>query len=183
MLPVPTTIKDPTMRRHLLLSLLALLGSTTLGWAGPTDPQLFDPTPLGAQHAVYQFNFENPIDLEQGLGYLNNHLKALKQYGDVAGSKLVVVAHGNELHMLSRQNRSRYPDIYDALKALADQGVLFRVCRNAANYRGYGPGDFYDVVTVVPSAVTELVKWQAQGYAYISGQVIHRTRRSDLPKQ
>jgi len=183
MLLVPTTTEDLTMRRHFLLTSLALLGSTTMGWAGPADPQLFDPTPLGAQHAVYQFNFENPIDLEQGLGYLNNHLKALKQYGDVAASKLVVVAHGNELHMLSRLNRSRYPDIYDELKALADQGVLFRVCRNAANYRGYGPGDFYDVVTVVPAAMTELVKWQAQGYAYISGDVIRRTRRIDFQKQ
>ncbi len=165
------------MRRLFLMSLI--LGATA-AWAEPGDPSTFDPTPLGAQRVVYQFNFENPTDLEQGLGYLVNHLKALKQFGDVGASRLVVVAHGNELHMLSRLNRSTYPDIYDELKALADQGVLFRVCRNAANYRGYKPEDFYDVITVVPAAMTELVRWQAQGYAYISGDVIHRTQRSEL---
>jgi len=58
--------------------------------------------------------------------------------------------------------------------------VLFRVCRNAAKFRGYEPGDFYDVITVVPAAMTELAKWQAQGYAYISGDVIRRTRRSEI---
>jgi len=154
------------MRRLFLTSLLIGIG-TTLAWAAADDPSKFDPSTLGAQRAVYQFNFENPQDLEQGLGYLANHLKALKQFGDVSASRLVVVAHGNELHMLSRLNRATYPDIYDELKALADQGVLFRVCRNAANFRGYQPEDFYDVVTVVPAAMTELVKWQAQGYAYI----------------
>jgi len=165
------------MRRLFLISLLG----TSLAWAGPNDPSKFEATPLGVQRAVYQFNFANPQDLEQGLGYLNNHLKALKQFGDVANSRLVVVMHGNELHMLSRSNRAAYPDIYDELKTLVDQGVLFKVCRNAAKFRGYAPEDFYDVVTVVPAAMTELVKWQAQGYAYISGDVIQRTRRVDAP--
>lgn len=168
------------MRRLFLTSLVM---GATLAWAGPNDPSKFDPTALGAQRAVYQFNFENPADLEQALGYLANHLKALKQFGDAPASRLVVVAHGNELHMLSRLNRSTYPDIYDELKALADQGVQFRVCRNAANYRGYKPEDFYDVITVVPAAMTDLAKWQAQGYAYISGDVIRRTRRSDIPSK
>ncbi len=158
---------------------VALLLMVTVACASPNDPSKFDASPLDVQRAVYQFNFETPTDLEQGLGYLHNHLKALKQFGDAGASRLVVVAHGNELHLLSRLNRATYSDIYDELKALADQGVLFRVCRNAANFRGYKPEDFYDVVTVVPAAMTELVKWQAQGYAYISGDVIRRTRRAD----
>ncbi len=151
---------------------------SSLVCAGPSDPSRFDGSALGGQKAVYQFNFENPQDLEQGLGYLSNHLKALKQFGDPGASHLVVVAHGNELHMLSRLNQATYPDIYDELKALADQGVQFRVCRNAATFRGYKADDFYDVVTVVPAAMTELSKWQAKGYAYISGNVIRRTKRN-----
>jgi intracellular sulfur oxidation DsrE/DsrF family protein len=165
------------MRRLFLLSLVV----AATAWAGPDDPSKFDASPLGVQRAVYQFNFENPQDMEQGLGYLSNHIKALKAWGDFEHSKLVVVAHGNELHMLSRLNRATYPDIYDELKALADQGVLFRVCRNAANFRGYKPEDFYDVVTVVPAAMTDLAKWQSQGYAYISGNVIERTKRLATP--
>lgn len=73
-----------------------------------------------------------------------------------------------------------YPDIYDELKSLSDQGGQFRVCRNAAKFRGYQPEDFYDVVTVAPAAMTELAKWQGKGYAYISGDVIQRTRRAGI---
>ena len=151
-------------------------------WAGADDPSSFDSTSLGAQKAVYQFNLERPEDLNQALGYIANHLAALKEFGDVKASHIVVVAHGNELHMLSRLNRTAYTDIYDRLKGLADQGVSFRVCRNAAAFRGYKPGDFYDVVTVVPAAMTEIAKWQRQGYAYISAGLVNRTRRADFLK-
>jgi intracellular sulfur oxidation DsrE/DsrF family protein len=163
--------------KQLLCSLLLCAG---VAWAGPDDMSKFDDSPLGAQKAVYQFNLEKPEDLYQALGYLNNHLNGLKEFGTLKGSHIVMVAHGNELHMLSRLNRAAYPDIYDRLKALSDQGVTFRVCRNAANFRGYKPGDFYDLVTVVPAAMTDLAKWQQKGYAYISGDVINRSKRVEF---
>ncbi|AXS81549.1 DsrE family protein [Dechloromonas sp. HYN0024] len=158
----------------------SLLLCATVAWAGPDAPSKFDDSPLGAQKAVYQFNLEKPEDLYQALGYINNHLNGLKQFGGIKQSHIVVVAHGNELHMLSRLNRAAYPDVYDRLKALTDQGVTIRVCRNAANFRGYKPGDFYDLVTVVPAAMTDLALWQQKGYAYISGSVINRSKRSDF---
>ncbi|OIQ65276.1 DsrE/DsrF-like family protein [mine drainage metagenome] len=161
------------MRRFFCI--LLLLASSV--WAGPQDASAFDPSGLGAQNAVYQFNYEKPQDLLLGLGYLKNHLQALKEFGDLGHSQLVVVAHGNELHMLSRLNQVAYPEIYAELKQLTNQGVQFRVCRNAARSRGYQPQDFYDVVTVVPSAMSELAKWQGQGFAYISGNVIRKTQR------
>ncbi|WP_459948589.1 DsrE family protein [Denitratisoma sp. agr-D3] len=163
--------------RNWLFCLFFVVGTAL---AGPDDPSKFDGTPLGPQKAVYQFNFENPEDLLQGLGYINNHLQGLKDYGDLAHSHIVIVAHGNELHMLSRLNRAAYPDIYDRLKKLTDQGVSLRICRNAAQFRGYKPEDFYDLATVVPAAMTELAKWQHKGYAYISGNVIKRTKRSEF---
>lgn len=163
--------------QRLLFGVLLCAG---VAWAGPDDPSKFDGTPLGAQKAVYQFNLEKPEDLYQALGYLNNHLNSLKEFGDVKKSHIVMVAHGNELHMLSRLNRAAYPDIYERLKTLTDQGVSLRVCRNAASFRGYKPGDFYDLVTVVPAAMTDLTKWQQNGYAYISGDVINRTKRADF---
>lgn len=159
---------------------LAWLFIATTAWAGADEPSRFDGAALGAQRAVYQFNYQTPEDLLQGLGYISNHLNALKEFGDFGNSHLVVVAHGNELHMLSRLNRAAYPEIYDELKSLSEQGVQFRVCRNAAKFRGYKPEDFYDVVTVVPAAMTELAKWQGKGYAYVSGNVIQRSKRAVL---
>ena len=116
----------------------------------------------------------------QALGYINNQLSGLKEFGDIKQSHIVMVAHGNELHMLSRLNRAAYPDIYDRLKLLTDQGVTLRVCRNAAKFRGYKPSDFYDLVTVVPAAMTDLAMWQKKGYSYISGAVINRSKRSEF---
>jgi uncharacterized protein len=165
---------------YLLCGLLGIAGAVL---AGPNDVSKFDDSPLGAQKAVYQFNFEKPEDLMQGLGYLSNHLNGLKEFGDVGKSHLVVVAHGNELHMLSRLNSAAYPDIYEKIKALTDRGVTIRVCRNAANFRGYKPQDFYDLVTVVPAAMTDLAKWQGKGYAYISGDAIKRSKRSELKEK
>jgi uncharacterized protein len=162
---------------QLIYGLLFVAGAAL---AGPNDASKFDSSPLGAQKVVYQFNFEKPEDLLQGLSYLSNHLNGLKEFGDVSKSHLVVVAHGNELHMLSRLNSAAYPDIYEKLKALTDKGVTLRVCRNAANFRGYKPEDFYDLITVVPAAMTDLAKWQSKGYAYISGDVIPRTKRSEF---
>lgn len=166
------------MKRWLLALLFTIAGS--LAWAGPDDASRFDDAPLGAQKTVYQFNLERPEDLLQGLGYVSNHVNGLKEFGDLKQSHIVVVAHGNELHMLSRLNRAAYPDVYERLKALAAQGVSFRVCRNAAKFRGYKPEDFYDVVTVVPAAMTELAKWQHKGYAYINAATILRTKRADF---
>lgn len=163
--------------------LLALIFVCSNVFAGPEDASKFDSSPLGAQKVVYHFNYEKPEELRQGLNYLNNHLQGLKEFGDLAHSHLVVVAHGNELHMLSRLNRAAYPEIYEQLKAYTDQGVTFRICRNAAKARGYKPDDFYDLATVVPAAMTDLAKWQLKGYAYISGDVIKRQQRSEFKEK
>ena len=153
---------------------------SSLAVAGPDDPSKFDGSPLGAQKVAYQFNYEKPEDMLQGLGYIANHLQGLKEFGDLKNSHLVIVAHGNELHMLSRLNKAAYPDAYDRLKALTDKGVSIHLCRNAAKFRGYKPEDFYDLVTVVPAAMTDLGKLQAQAYSYISGDVIKRTKRDEF---
>jgi hypothetical protein len=63
---------------------------------------------------------------------------------------------------------------------LPGQGVQFRVYRNAAHFRADKTEDSYDVVTVVPAAMTELATWQGKGYAYVSGNVIQRTQRAAL---
>ena len=127
--------------------LFGLLLCAGVAWAGPEDPSRFDGAALGSQKAVFQFNLERPEDLYQAPGYMTNHLSGLQEFDGIKKSHIVVVAHGNEMHMLSRLNPAAYPDVYECLKVLADQRVTFRVSRNAANLRGYKPGDFDDEVT------------------------------------
>ncbi len=151
--------------------------------SGPTDPSKFDATRYEAQKALYDFNFEQPEDVKGAFGYVRNHLRAIKEFGDERNSHIVIVAHGNELHALSRLNRAAYPEIYDELKTLAQSGVKIQICRNAAAARGYKPGDFYDVTTVVPSAVTDIAKWQNQGYSYMFAGVYPRLTREEVVRQ
>lgn len=54
-----------------------------------------------------------------------------------------------------------------AMKALADEGVVFAACNNALKSNGLTKPDIFGFVTVVPAGVVELAAKQAEGYAYI----------------
>lgn len=165
------------------LSLIAggvLLATTLSAHAGPDDPSTFDPVNYDAQKVLYDFNFDRPLDGQRALGFIRNHIKAAKEFGDFEGSKFVVVAHGNELHAYSRLNRAAYPDIYEAVKELTDQGVEFHICRNAAKGRGYEPDQFYDLFTVVPAAVIDIAKYENQGYSYMYPAMTQRMTHEDV---
>ncbi len=160
----------------------ALAVSSTLALAGPTDPSSFDPVRYEAQKALYDFDFDDPADGERALGFIRNHIAAAKEFGDFENSKFVVVAHGNELNAFSRLNRAAFPDLYQHVKELADQGVEFHICRNAAKSRGYEPDEFYDVFTVVPAAVIDIAKYENAGFSYIYPVVTQKMSRKDVIK-
>ncbi len=164
------------------LSIVAAAAIFVSGYAvaGPEDPSTFDATKYSAQKAVYDFNFETPDDIRGALGTVRNHLKAIREFGDPQNSRIVIVAHGNDVHALSRLNRAAFPDVYDTLKELSAVGVKITLCRNAALARGYKVDDFYDLVTVVPSAVAEIPKWENEGYAYIYLNGYPRLTRDDV---
>lgn len=164
-------------------ALLATVAAAGPAAAGPNDPSRFDGSRSGPQKAMYHFNFGKPDDGVNALHYVRNHLKALREYGDFAHSRLVVIAQGNELHAFSRRNRAAFPDAYARLKELADQGVEIRICANAARARGYKPDEFYDVVTVAPAAVFDIAKYGGEGYTYISATIGPFLTRDDIVAQ
>ncbi|MBF0188310.1 MAG: DsrE family protein [Magnetococcales bacterium] len=166
------------LSRFFALILFCLTANTVT--AGPADPSRFDGSRSPAQKAVYHFNFATPDDAMKGLKRVKNHLKALKAFGDPKNSHIVVVLNGNELHAFSRLNQEVFSEIYPQLKSLSEQGVDVRVCRNAGRARGYEPDQFYDLVTVVPAAVSELARLQNQGYAYLHIELNPRMTRKDL---
>jgi intracellular sulfur oxidation DsrE/DsrF family protein len=169
------------MLRRFIAAIVCAIPLAALG--GPEDPSKFDPTPYKPQKALYDFNFAKPEHGRVAFGYVKNHLKAIKEYGDPKNSHIVIVAHGNELHSFSRLNRATYPDMYEQLKALTDAGVTIHVCSNAARSRGYKPDEFYDVITVVPAAVIDIAKWQNDGYSYMYAEWFPRLKREDFLEQ
>ncbi|NGZ28652.1 MAG: hypothetical protein G8345_17385 [Magnetococcales bacterium] len=167
----------------MLATVLALGCWTTplspMVWAGD-GPSRFDDTVYTPQKAVYHFNFATPTQLEEGFRRVGNHVKTLEKFGDLAKSKLVVVINGNELHALARANQAAFPEIPATLAKLVQQGVVVRICGNAAQRRGYQAGDFYDLTTVVPAAVTELARLQNEGYAYLHLELSDALSRDKL---
>jgi intracellular sulfur oxidation DsrE/DsrF family protein len=53
-------------------------------------------------------------------------------------------------------------------------GVKFKVCGLALQDYGYTAADLHNFVEVTPSAITELMHWQNQGYALITPQVFEK---------
>jgi intracellular sulfur oxidation DsrE/DsrF family protein len=166
------------LRTLLASACFAVIAATA--HAGPDDPSKFDPVQYGTQKFLYDFNFAQPKDGLNALGFIKNHIKAMKEFGDFDKSKIVIVAHGNELHAFSRKNKAAFPEAYEAFKELTDQGVEIHICRNAAKGRGYAPDEFYDVMTVVPAAVIDIARYAGEGYGYIYPAMFERVTREDV---
>lgn len=75
----------------------------------------------------------------------------------------------HELHQIANKNRAQLDYLY-ALPGYI--GVSFRVCGLAVADYGYLDKDFLEFIEVAPSAITELVHWQQQGYSLITPVVM-----------
>lgn len=117
---------------------------------------------------VWDFNFIDP----KAVGVVFNNINALIRATDEFGPhspdalKVVVVSHGPEIVVFDKKNYGKYKDIVDRAASLAQQGVKFEVCRNAAKAQGLAAEDLHGFMTVVPAGPYALAYWQAKGYAY-----------------
>lgn len=118
------------------------------------DIYLDHPDKMGA--ALYWLrSFVNPL-LEAPYAFFNDDMS------------VVVVLHGTELVTVARKNEAKYQDVVQRMRFYADHGVKFKVCGLALRDFGYTPADLQSFVEVTPSAMTELVHWQNQGYGLIT---------------
>lgn len=77
--------------------------------------------------------------------------------------EVALVANGEGVRALLRSANVHKRQI----SKLAQRGVQFLACRNSLRFMGLGKDDLLDAVTIVSAGVTELVKKQADGWAYI----------------
>jgi len=87
---------------------------------------------------------------------------------------IIVLMHGTEIVTLARKNEERYSEVVQRMRYYAGMGVKFKVCGLALKDYDYQGADLYDFVEVTPSAMTELVHWQNQGYALITPLVTEK---------
>lgn len=116
----------------------------------------------GPQKVVYHFNTNNPQTNNVGLKNIQNHLNALPK-GQLS-VEAVVNSAGWEMVGKAKAD----PQQVEKMKALIDQGVVFKMCRNTLNDNKLDAAtDLAIPMTVVPAGVAELTKLQMAGYAYI----------------
>ncbi|GAB3489630.1 hypothetical protein GCM10027399_05770 [Curvibacter fontanus] len=87
---------------------------------------------------------------------------------------IIVLLHGTEIVTLAKKNQERYQEVLQRMRYYADMGVKFKVCGLALQDYGYTAADMQDFVEVTPSAITELMHWQNQGYALIPAIVLDK---------
>ncbi len=146
---------------------------------------LLPPTPALAQAKVVQTPYQNPkalvdifLDDPAKLGAalywvrsLVNPLTEAPYSMFPEDIKIIVLLHGTEIVTLARKNQERYQEVLQRMRYYADMGVKFKVCGLALQDYGYSAADMQDFVEVAPSAITELMHWQNQGYALIPAVV------------
>lgn len=154
------------------LLLLALLMGVTSGAGAEAR---FVQTPYAPPKVVLDIYLDDPAKLGAALYWLRGIILPLSfpPY-DYDPETIKVVLHGMELVTLAKKNEAKYREVVQRMRYYADKGIEFKVCGLALEDYGYSLKDLQDFVQVVPSAMTELIHWQNQGYALLTPQVLDK---------
>lgn len=131
-------------------------------------------TPYKNPKALVDIYLDDPARLGAALYWVRSLVNPLTEapYSMFAEDmSIIVLMHGTEIVTLARKNQARYEEVVQRMRYYADMGVKFKVCGLALQDYGYRPDDLHDFVEVTPSAITELMHWQNQGYALIPAVV------------
>ncbi|MFW5954192.1 MAG: DsrE family protein [Guyparkeria sp.] len=157
-----------------MMLLLWLLGTST---AVRAEAKVITPDYEPPQ-VVYDFFLDDPQKIDAALFWIRSLINPLQAspYNMDPGldMDIVVIIHGTEIVTVAKKNEEKYADAVSRMRYYSELGVDFRVCALAAEDYDYAPEDFQDFITIVPSAFTDLVHYQQQGYAVIKPEVFVR---------
>lgn len=137
----------------------------------------FVETPYEPPKVVYDFYLDDPAKMAAALFWIRALINPLTEppYSFAPEfMEIKVVIHGTEIVTVAKKNYETYRDVVERMRYYAALGVEFKVCNLAAADYGYQVEDFQEFIEVVPSAFSELVHWQQQGYALVTPQVLVR---------
>jgi intracellular sulfur oxidation DsrE/DsrF family protein len=159
-----------------LLRLTLAAAVLAVAWQAPTAlaQAKVVQTPYKDPKALVDIFLDDPAKLGAALFWVRSLVNPLTEapYSMFPEEiKIIVLLHGTEIVTLAKKNAARYEEVLQRMRYYADMGVKFRVCGLALQDYGYTPADLHDFVEVAPSAITELMHWQNQGYALIPAVV------------
>jgi intracellular sulfur oxidation DsrE/DsrF family protein len=157
--------------------ILLLMGIASLA-RGEEKARFVEPA-YQSPKVVYEFFLDDPAKLGSALYWVRSLVNPLTQAPyDMAPEfmDIKLVMHGTEMVTLAKKNYAKYRDVVERMRYYAALGVEIKACGMAVKDYGYTLDDLHEFVEVVPSAFTELVHWQQQGYALIIPQVPLRSQ-------
>ncbi|MCX7673817.1 MAG: DsrE family protein [Thiobacillaceae bacterium] len=135
----------------------------------------FVQTPYAPPKVVLDIYLDNPAKIGAALYWLRGILLTLSVPPYSYDPETIkVVLHGTEIVTLAKKNEDKYREAVERMRYYADMGIEFKVCSLALEDYGYRLQDLQDFVQVVPSAMTELIHWQNQGYALLTPQILDK---------
>lgn len=162
--------------------LLLLLIPFRFAIAEPDSTARYVETPYSEPKVVFDFYFDEPNKIDSALYWVRSLVNPLMEepYGMAPDfMDIIIIIHGTEIVTVAKKNYPKYKNAVDRLRYYTSFGAKVKVCALAAKDFDYAISDFQDFIEVVPSAITELVYWQQQGYAVIKPEVIHKKYSND----
>jgi intracellular sulfur oxidation DsrE/DsrF family protein len=118
----------------------------------------------GKMHKVV---FEVSIDgTEKWQGALRNVENVQKALG-AKSTKIEVVTHGKGVGMLLAKTSADNAELKTKLDQLHAAGVIFAACENTMKREKLEKKDLVELSTTVDSGVSEVIRKQEEGFAYI----------------
>ena len=144
------------MLKTLALAVLTALPLTAIT-AEPEKPTV---------EKTHKVVFEVAIDgADKWQGVLRNVENVQKALG--AKTKIEVVTHGKGVGMLLAKTSAENAELKAKLDQLHAVGVVFAACENTMKREKLEKKDLVEISTTVDSGVSEVIRKQEDGYAYI----------------
>ena len=108
---------------------------------------------------VIQFTDTDSVSQASVLGQVKNIRT------DLPDTDIEVVCHGPGLDLLIKKSTK----VSSQISEWSSKGVVFAACNNTMRRRGVKPEDLQKEATIIPSAMTQLIKRQEEGWSYVKG--------------
>jgi intracellular sulfur oxidation DsrE/DsrF family protein len=146
----------------MLLSTIAIAALIALPLRGMTAEAVKQST-----NKMHKVVFEVAIDgAEKWEAALRNMANVQKSLG-AKTTKIEVVAHGKGIGMLLATTAATNPEMKATVEKLHESGVVFAVCENTMKKMQITKDQLVPLATTVDSGVSEVIRKQEAGYAYI----------------
>lgn len=143
---------------HGAICVLSLLLTLPAERASAQTPE----KPATVQNQKHRVVFEvTTDDKEQWTALLNNVENLQKAFGP-GKVEAEVVAHGKALGLLTKESA-----VKERLEKIAATGVVFAACENTMKRKNVTREQLLPAATTTDSGVAEVVRKQAEGWAYI----------------